>query len=222
MSIRSGVRKQAGTSGNRSLYVRAFLRDVHRLIARGYDETFPSQQQKTLEEDITKRIVQEITRLIEAKDAPRWMKRYVATDNLPLSLPKKPAKQRPRIDIEILCTRGSPRPRFHFEAKRLGEGNPVGKYLGEEGLGCFLAGQYARDSDEAGMLGYVQNDTCASWATKIRQAIARASAKHAVVAGTDWEEVKISPECQDSYRTQHNRWTLGKPVTVYHTLLLFH
>lgn len=222
MSIRSGARKKAGASGNRTLYVRAFLRDAHRLIALGYAGTSPSQRQRTVEEDITELIVQEITGLIEARGAPRWMKRYAATDNLPLSFPKRPGKKRPRIDIEILCTRGSPRPRFHFEAKRLGKGNPVGKYLGKEGLGCFLTGQYARDSDQAGMLGYVQDDTCAAWADKIRRALAKDRAKHAVVAGTDWEQVTVSPQCRAPYRTQHDRAALGRPVAVYHTLLLFH
>jgi hypothetical protein len=150
------------------------------------------------------------------------MKRYTATDNLPLSFPERPGKKRPRIDIEILCLRGSPRPRFHFEAKRLGPSNPVSKYLGTDGLGCFLTGQYARDGEDAGMLGYVQNGTCDSWAQKIQRAISEDKAAHAVVVGTDWEVVQLAEECPRSYRTQHNRATLGRPVSVYHTLLLFH
>src|SRR4051794_17169028 len=131
----------------------------------GYAGTDPTKQKDTVEEVITQRTVEEIITLIEAKDSPTWMRRYTATDNLPLSFPSRPGKQRPRIDIEILCLRGRPRPRFHFEAKRLGPSNPVSPYLGPEGLGCFVTAQYARDSDEAGMLGYVQGGTCDSWAT---------------------------------------------------------
>ena len=222
MSIRSSTSKVKEASSNRSLYLRAFLRDAHRLIALGYSGTDPTKQKKTVEEFITQRIVEEIIKLIEAKNSPTWMRRYSATDNLPLTYPGKPGKQRPRIDIEILCLSGRPRPRFHFEAKRLGDGNAVGPYLGPKGIGCFVVAKYARDSDEAGMLGYVQAGTCDSWADKIRQSIANDPAKYAIVAGTDWEAVTIVPGCADSYRTQHDRASLKRVVCVYHTLLLFH
>ena len=222
MSIRSSAEKVNGSSSNKSLYVYAFLRDVHRLIAMAYAETDPTQQKATVEEVITQRIVEEIIKLTEATDSPPWTRRYTATDNLPLSFPGKPGKQRPRIDIEILGLSGRPRPRFHFEAKRLGKGNAVGTYLGPKGLGCFVAGRYARNSEEAGMLGYVQASTCDSWAEKIRRSITKYPAKYAVVTGTDWETVQIAPECTDAYRTQHDRASAKRIVRVYHTLLLFH
>jgi hypothetical protein len=92
--------------------------------------------------------------------------------------PPRKAKRRPRIDIEILYVKRGPRPRFQFEAKRLGLENHVGDYLGKEGLGCFETGQYARDSDDAGMLGYVQKDTCDGWAGKIERSLHKDRVKH--------------------------------------------
>ena len=44
------------------------------------------------------------------------------------------------------------------EVKRLGKGNPVSRYLGAKGLGCFLSGSYAGTEQRGGMLGYVQSD----------------------------------------------------------------
>lgn len=55
--------------------------------------------------------------------------------------------------MKIVSAQTLPRTRFSFEAKRLGRGNPVSKYLGPKGLGCFLKGEYAVNEDDAGMLG---------------------------------------------------------------------
>jgi hypothetical protein len=116
--------------------------------------------------------------------------------------------------------KGKPRPRFHFEAKRLGPKNRVGAYLGKDGLGCFVTAQYARESDEAGMLGYVQNDTCDAWVRKIESSLHKNRARHRMVKGTSWEPCSVIDELSNSYLTRHNRPTLG-PIRVYHTLLLF-
>jgi hypothetical protein len=43
----------------------------------------------------------------------------------------------------------------------------VGQYLGRKGLGCIIAADYAREHDAAGMLGYVQSETCDAWVHKI-------------------------------------------------------
>jgi hypothetical protein len=94
--------------------------------------------------------VKAINELIEGSEGKRWMQRYIATDNHPVSSPHRKGKRRPRVDIEIVQLQGS-RPRFHFESKRLGKRpHTVDKYLGKDGLGCFLEAQYARESDQGG------------------------------------------------------------------------
>ena len=72
----------------------------------------------------------------------------------------KLGKSRPRVDIEFERVVRGKRPRLRFEAKRLNSatGHTVAKYLGEEGLGCFLSGKYPMMHAEAGMLGYVQGE----------------------------------------------------------------
>jgi len=124
------------------------------------------------------------------------------------------------VDIEVILCKGM-RPLFHFECKRLGEGNPVGKYLGDDGLGCFLTEQYARECGEGGMLAYVQSDACASWASKIASSMLAERSKYRIQAGTTWESYAIIEELPDCFRTLHTRPSLG-PITIYHSFLLFY
>jgi hypothetical protein len=221
MSIRSSSGRKAGQNANRRVYLSKFVRHAHRLIALGYAQVDPATRTHTEEEEITESLANAITDLIESPGAQGWMGRYVVSDEVRLRHPTRRAKRRPRIDIQILYVKGTPRPRFHFEAKRLGPDNPVGDYLGDEGLGCFVTAQYARESDEAGMLGYVQNETCDSWAEKIKSSLHKDRAKHRMVNGTSWEAFRVIDELTHSYRTAHDRPSLGRPVSVYHTLLLF-
>jgi hypothetical protein len=130
-------------------------------------------------------------------------------------------KRRPRVDVQISYTKTFPWPRLHFEAKRLGPGNSVAKYTGRKGLGCILAGDYARSHDDAGMLGYVQSGTCAAWAAKIETKLHGNRAGHELVAGTNWRSKTVTPELSTVYLTNHTRVAVGKAVDVYHTLLLF-
>jgi len=64
-----------------------------------------------------------------------------------------------------------PRPKYHFEAKRLRKPQSIKDYCGEDGLQCFLSSRYAQESDEAGMLGYVQCDNISTWVERLQLAI---------------------------------------------------
>lgn len=219
MSISSSVNKKAGATSNRPAYLNKLLRDAHRLVASGFDAIRPQGLKAVAEEVISERLVLAINGLIEADQAPKWMRRYHAADDLRLKFPGKEGKKRPRVDVEIIFLRNGPRPRFHFEAKRLGPAHAVGGYLGDEGLGCFVNAQYARDSDEGGMLGYVQSDTCDTWAAKLEMEINGDGKKYKIANGTSWESLKLVKEIATSFRTRHDRPTLKKQIAVYHTLL---
>jgi hypothetical protein len=221
MSIASKARAIQGASTNRPDYQASFLRDAHRLIARGYARLDPSLFSKTVEEVVTEELVVAITEAIEAPGAAAWMQRYHVVDDVRVRHPKKRGKKRPRVDIEITRTKPGRRPRLHFEAKRLGRRHAVGQYVGRKGLGCIIAADYAREHDDAGMLGYVQSQTCDTWATKIERKLRDNRHIHQLVAGSDWERSGLTPELSHIFRTQHNRPSLGRAVNVYHTLLLF-
>lgn len=200
--------------------MKSFIEDAHRLVYLGYQRIGPQNHASTTEEQITELIANEINDLIEAPNAARWMRRYLAIDDRKLSAPGRAGKKRARVDIEIIYLRRYPRPRFHFEAKRLYRSDSVAEYLGNEGVGCFLNAQYARDSDEAGMLGYVQSDDCDSWANKIRASLERDTAKYGVVGGKSWRAAAIINELRNCYQSDHARSVLGRSICVTHTLLL--
>jgi hypothetical protein len=221
MSIASKAWKRAGASANRPDYRAGFLRDAHRLIARGYTRLIPSSLNKTEEEVVTEELVVAINEAIEAPGAAAWMQRYHVVDDRRVRHPKRRGKKRPIVDIEITNIKSVRRPRFHIEAKRLDRRHAVGLYVGRKGLGCIIAADYARENDDAGMLGYVQSATCEDWAAKIRKKLLENRKAHQLVDGSVWETSKLTPELTHVFRTQHNRPSLARPVDVYHTLLLF-
>jgi hypothetical protein len=181
----------------------------------------PSLLSKTGEEVVTEELVVAIIEAIEAPGADSWMQRYHVVDDVRVRHPQKRGKKRPRVDIEITNMRPGRQPRLHFEAKRLCRGHAVGQYIGRKGLGCIIAADYARDHDDAGMLGYVQSGNSDDWATKIEKKLLGNRNVHHVVEGSVWETSELTPELTHVFRTQHNRPSLARPVVVYHTLLLF-
>jgi hypothetical protein len=221
MSITSKSRTTPGTSAYGSDYRASFLRDAHRLIARGYGRLIPSSFSRTEEEVVTEELVVAIKEAREAPGAASWMQRYEVLDDIRVRHPNRRGKKRPRVDIEITNIGPGRRPRFHYEAKRLGKGHAVGEYVGETGLGCIIGGDYAREHDEAGMLGYVQSGTCDAWAPKIERKLLENRKGHHLVDGSVWEKSSLTGELTHVFRTQHNRPSIARPVDVYHTLLLF-
>jgi len=114
-----------------------------------------------------------------------------------------------------------PRPRFRFEAKRLGSQHRVSAYLGKDGLGCFLDGRYARTDAIAGMLGYVQDGTASTWADKIGRVMAKTARETGLLKSSPWRREQLVAELDFTYRSGHARPTVGLPIEIYHTLLLF-
>ena len=89
-------------------------------------------------------------------------------------------------------TESHDRPVFHFEAKRLRQedSHSVSEYVGAAGLGCFLAGMYARTSREGGMLGYVQSASPDDWAKAIASKLQRdPKEKHQLTGDGSWTAI---------------------------------
>src|SRR5215813_6356214 len=165
---RSYQRRSA--SANRSDYEQLFIRRVHDLIKWGYDRLCASAYATQEETVITGDLAEAIEDILEYQNE-RWMQFFSVYDdppvNEPITAPRRRGKRRRRVDIKFDSSEISPRTHFCFEAKRLGKGNPVSRYLGTDGLGCFLSGSYAGAERRGGMLGYVQSDDEQTWAAKI-------------------------------------------------------
>ena len=130
-------------------------------------------------------------------------------------------KRRRKVDLRVDSSLSRPRTRFSFEAKRLGKHHPVGKYLGEDGMGCILTGAYARDDDEAGMLGYVQSRTLQQWADKIRSTLETDPSRYNMPKHGRFSSVEIVDGLDHTYRSNHDRPFVGRRVSIFHTLLQF-
>jgi hypothetical protein len=97
----------------------------------------------------------------------------------------------------------------------------VVKYLGEEGLGSFLCGDYAREDNDAGMIGYMQDDDAAYWSGEIVATIQKEPAAHGVSGAQWWNAHSFPRGPMHVFMSAHMRATVGRPITIYHTLLAF-
>lgn len=212
-----------GESGNSPDYRQAFIFRVHQLLQFGYERLTPSDCGEYEETGITGELVRAMDEAIDqCPKGKGWLRHFAVHDDPPVNVPGRLGKSRPRLDIKVVSGQRQPRSRFSFEAKRLGKGHAVGDYLGSEGLGCFLAGTYARDEDDAGMLGYVQSETPPQWAAKLKAHLDKPGGKHAVCPGQEWQPcpmLKHGPK--HVFHTRHERCKPYRPVDIYHTLLVF-
>src|SRR5262249_2455780 len=113
--------------------------------------------------------------------------------------------------------------RFCFEAKRLGKGNPVSRYLGVKGLGCFLSGSYAGAEQRGGMLGYVQSDDEQTWAAKIDKELVSSPKSFGLQTKRNhFPLYQINAQFHHTYVSEHRRITDGKRFQIYHSFLMFY
>ena len=173
------------------------------------------------EEDITGELVRAVDSVLNNTNAPPWTDSFSIHEEPRIHAPNRKGKRRRRLDIRIDSSEIRPRSRLRFEAKRLGPNHGASKYLGTDGLQCFLEGKYARDDNTGGMLGYVQEGTCKEWAQKIGASIAKEKKKHYLTKTGSWRSVRITDKVPFTYRSDHNRPKVGRPIEIYHTLLCF-
>jgi len=211
----------AGTSANATDYAKTFLRRAHNLVGRGYANLIPAQFACAEEETITGELVQAVETVLDDARAPRWMRWFSIHEDPRVQDPARQGKRRLKLDIRIDSSQNWPRARLHFEAKRLGSNHGISVYLGSEGIQRFLEGRYAHDDPFAGMLGYVQQGQPDEWGTRIKQHM-KSHAKNLCLRPSGcWHREKLLPGPSATYRSAHDRPTVGKPIEIFHTLLLF-
>jgi hypothetical protein len=210
-----------GTSANGALYRAAFIRNCHTLIARGYSDLSPRSFQDAQETEITGELVRSMKDVLQRPDSPAWMDRFFVADDPPVNAPRRRGKSRRRIDIEIERGEHGPRPRLQFEAKRLYSSNSVSEYLGADGMGLFVSGEYGAGQRDGGMLGYVQEGDSAGWVLKIAEKMDGDTRKYRIDAGGRFASCPIIPELDSTHRSNHRRLKQLEPITIYHTFLKF-
>ena len=203
-------------------YRSAFRKRVFTLLKWGYERLDAAVYKSSEEEDITGDLVKEIKEVLQDRNYPRWVGKYTVHEEPRVNSPIRKGKHRKRLDIEFERVCHGSRPCYPFEAKRLcAKTHTISKYSGSSGMGEFLAGNYAADKNEAGMLGYVQSDTPEIWAEKAENKFRTDAAKIQMRRGGDWIRVNIINKLDCTYRSAHNRISVGKPIILYHLFLDF-
>jgi hypothetical protein len=205
----------------RPVYERAFVRHCHQLLASGYKELQPTAFQHQEEPAITGELVRAMKCVQQRRDAPRWMIYLHIADDPPVNSPGRLGKRRRRVDIEFERPLRGRRPRFQCEAKRLYQTDSIAKYLGSDGLGRFLVGDYSRADDAAGMLGYVQTRGCIEWSSDLRVALEEGRLPFEIASSEPFAEVNLDAKPLATWRSEHHRTAVGHPIAIYHSLLLF-
>jgi hypothetical protein len=199
----------------------SFREHVHRLVYRGYEDARPRIQKPANEKDeeepsITGFLAEAIRDIIIWKQKS-WLKWYHVDDDPHVPTEGRSGKHRWKADL-IIDSNVHGGPQYVFEAKPLEKRvNTVSGYTGSDGMGCFISGKYASRYDEAGMLGYVQNDSLAEWKNKVKIKIDR-DAKELSLIGSQRDEQVIDAFPLE-WVSEHHRDSVGRSIAVYHILL---
>ncbi len=197
-------------------YWPSFRRDVHQLIAWGYEDAKDKILWDNEEPDITGFIVEAIQDRLRSPSCPSWCDRYSLKENNPVPSKGRKGKHRKMPDIIIEST-VSPRPEYIFEAKPLRKkGYRERVYLSKEGLQRFIEGDYASRYLEAAMIGYVRCDTVAVWVGRLKKAIDKDEI--ALMLRSPQQEVQVIDAFQNEWMSEHERLS-GENIRIYHIIL---
>lgn len=196
----------------------AFRQQCHRFIAIGYQQALARiQNEPDQETHITGYICEAIKDWFLAN--PKESQVFFVIDDPVLSDGKRRGKARLKADIIISYAAGA-RPEFFFEAKRLHKKKaPAVRYIGNEGMGCFISERYASKWQEAGMIGYVQSDTLDFWQVTLQEKV-EADSQNLEVAQIE-KQVSFSQAFPLEWTSTHRR-KQTTPIRLFHILLACH
>ncbi len=195
-----------------------FRRNAHKLIAIGYQKALPQikSSSKGDETSTTGFIAEAISDWLMFEE-PKGFNGFAVLDDPPEKSYDKTRAGRSRRRSDLVITyNNSPRNRFVCEAKRLKGGKGV-EYIGDDGMGCFISGNYARLFSEVAMLGYVETKSIAEWKQTLQEYIAEKETDLELISSQ--KNIQLIPEFPDEWQSRHKRDAVGTPVVIFHILL---
>jgi hypothetical protein len=146
------------------LYSETFCQRAHQLLAWAYADVRSRLNVEMIEPSITGLLADAIDARLQDPKTPKSYQHYYVGDQPPVSPNGEFGNDRLRLDVRIGTTKFRPNPRFIFEAKCLKtRTSTIGKYVGEDGMGAFLSGEYGKGHPNAAMLGLIQNRDVKYW-----------------------------------------------------------
>jgi len=199
----------------RSSYDYGFRRDAHQLLAWGYQDALPQIHCDLQEEEITGLIVEAMEKRLDSPSTPEKFDRYSVDEEKPIAVEGRKGKKRRRLDLVVVSGHSRPRPKYIFEAKRLRKnGYPIGKYVGEDGLQCFVKGVYASEYSEAAMIGYIQSDVASYWESELKRSFDEDLHNNLCIIRL-LQKVQVLSSISDAWFSEHKR-TEGSSIAIYH------
>jgi hypothetical protein len=199
-------------------YVESLRIHALTLIALGYARMNRAMFATAEEDTITGELTKEMKVAMEEETSPDWTQHYSVAEQVRVNTADKEGKGRPIVDIEFERHKQGRRPRFRFEAKRLGPNHNAANYFGDGGLEAFVTGYYDRTHEDAGMLGYVQSLNETEWATRLSN---EANQRTSLLGITDaWSAFSHSECPPHTFQTRHQDQA-GADLNVFHVLLGF-
>lgn len=201
-------------------YFYGFRRDAHQLLAWGHQEALSQIHCNLTEEEITGLIVEAMREKLKDPTIPeRFYDRYSVGEEKPLAVEGRTGKRRRKLDIVVESNLPREiRPEYIFEAKRLRKnGYPIGKYIGEDGLQCFVKGVYASQYPEAAMVGYVQSDAVSYWESELKRSFDGDPNNDLRIIQL-LQKVQVLSSMSDVWVSEHEQVT-GSSIAVYHIFL---
>lgn len=217
-------RTSRGLSANSNELRQVFVARVHQLIYMGHERLRDRDLSKTAEPAITGHLVKAIESVLD--DPPTeigtWCHHIDVHDDPPENVGEREGKNRRRVDIKFVSMISRPRDRFRLEAKRLASGkHNIAAFLGDDGLGCFLDGDYGPLDVYGGMLAYVQQGVCKEWAANVRRELTANDARYGLTKDEQWCSCATSLRAINTFTSCHNRRCDSSSITIYHTFLSF-
>ena len=202
----------------RSSYDYGFRRDAHQLLAWGYQDALAELHCNLQEEEITGLIVEAMEKRLDNPSTPEKFDRYSIDEEKPIAVEDRKGKKRRRLDLVVVSGHTRPRPKYIFEAKRLRKNSyPIGKYVGEDGLQCFVKGVYASQYPEAAMVGYVQSDTASYWESELKRSFDGDPNNDLRIIQL-LQKVQVLSSMLNVWVSEHERVT-GSSIATYHIFL---
>jgi hypothetical protein len=198
------------------LYYAAFRTRVFQLLAWGYADARPLVNAVSKEPEITGYIAEAIDDRINDPATDECYGRFVVRDDPPVRTPGRAGTARRRADLVLQDTTDRPQRKYVFEGKRLGQGNPISRYVGADGLQLFVDEQYARECGEAAMLGYMQSHDAQHWFRQLKSALRKRNGALRILDHP--RACTINPSLPNVWDTVHGR-SSGKSIKLSHVLL---
>ena len=207
-------------------YLATLREDAHLLLAWGYSDTRGELPNARDEYDITDLLADAMEQRINDPLTPERFTLYSVYNERPVSPAGQRGKERPKLDIQIQRNGVRPKPYYTIEAKRLCDdskssaSDSLAHYLGDEGIGRFVAGVYDPEAAEAAMLGCIQAHDAKFWLELFARAFAEdvRSGRNRLRIIAQFRRSQIIAEIPDEASSAHRRDN-GSAIRLLHIVL---